>query len=133
MDYEKLLERAKEKSSKSGKGSRFEPPEPEVMKEGNKTILKNLSQIGDKLRRSKEHLMKFFRKELAVPGEIDGSRAIFQGTFSQRQIEDKLDQYIEEFVLCPACDKADTELVKEERITKIKCEACGTKQAVRKI
>lgn len=133
MDYEELLARGKEKSSKAGEDERFEMPEPEVLEEGNKTILKNFSKVADTLRRPGEHLLKFLRKELGVPGERDDSRAVFQGNFSERQIMEKIEEYVEEFVLCPACRKADTELVEEERILKIKCEACGTKQAVRKI
>lgn len=132
-NYQELLDRAKEKSSGAGEGSRFEPPEPEILEQGNKTILKNFSKIADKLRRSEEHLLKFLRKELGVPGELDGSRAVFQGTFTERQVKEKIDQYVDEFVLCPACGKSDTKLIKEESISKIKCEACGTKQAVRKI
>lgn len=133
MSYEELLDRAKEKSSEAGDESRFEPPEPEVMKEGNKTIIKNFSKIADKLRRSEDHIMKFLRKELGVPGELDGNRAVFQGKFQESKVARKLDSYIEEFVLCPACEKADTELIEEDRIKKISCEACGTKQAVRQL
>lgn len=131
MNYEELLDRASEKSSSSTDSERFEPPEPEVTKQGNETTIKNFSSITDTLRRPEEHLLKFLSKELAAPGDIDGSRAVFQGQFSERQVEEKMDKYMDEFVLCPACNKVDTKLVEEERITKIKCEACGTKQAVK--
>ncbi|MFB6217134.1 MAG: translation initiation factor IF-2 subunit beta [Candidatus Aenigmatarchaeota archaeon] len=133
MNYEELLGRASDKSSSSQDSERFEPPEPEVTQEGNKTIIKNFSEVVDTLRRPKDHFLKFLSKELAAPGDLDGSRAVFQGKFSKRQVEEKLDSYMDEFVLCPACNKVDTELVEEERITKIKCEACGTKQAVKEL
>lgn len=133
MDYESLLGRAKEKSSRSKDESRFQIPDPEIRKEGNKTIVENFSKITDKIRRKQGHVMKFLRRQLGVPGEVEGSRAVFNGAFTEKQVRNKINEYVDEFVLCPACQKADTELVKEERITKIKCEACGTKQAVRKI
>lgn len=133
MEYEKLLDRAKEKSSSSTESSRFELPEPEVMQEGKKTIVKNFSKMTDALRRPEGHLLKFLSKELATPGEVDGSRAVFQGNFSERQVSEKVEEYMDGFVLCPACGKVDTELVEEERITKIKCEACGTRQAAKKL
>jgi len=34
-------------------------------------------------------------------------------------------------VLCPECKKPDTQLKKEDRITTIKCSACGAKHPVR--
>ena len=131
MDYEKLYERAKEKISESVDQERFEVPEPEVMNEGDKTIVKNFSKIKDKLRRSEQHMMNFLRRELGVPGKVEGSRAVFQGRITERKVSEKISQYVDEFVICPACGKVDTELVEEDRIKKIKCEACGAKQAVR--
>lgn len=131
MDYDKLYGRAEERISESANESRFKVPDPEIMQEGEKTILKNFGKIAGKLRRKEEHVMNFLRRELGVPGRVDGSRAVFQGNITERKVSEKINQYAEEFVLCPACGKADTELVEEDRIKKIKCEACGTKQAVR--
>ncbi|MFP4115770.1 MAG: translation initiation factor IF-2 subunit beta [Candidatus Aenigmatarchaeota archaeon] len=133
MNYDDLFERSKEKISESVDKSRFEIPQPKTMDQGEKTILKNFSKIADRFRRSEDHLLKFLRKELGVPGEVEDSRAVFQGNITERKIEEKLRQYVDGFVLCPACGKADTELVEEERIRKIKCEACGAKQAVKQL
>ncbi len=131
MDYDELYGRAEEKISESVDGDRFEIPDPETMQEGEKTIIKNFSKISGKLRRSEKHMMNFLRRELGVPGELDDSRAVFQGRLTDRKISEKIDQYVESFVLCPACSKADTKLVEEDKIKKMKCEACGTKQAVK--
>ncbi|MFP4232788.1 MAG: translation initiation factor IF-2 subunit beta [Candidatus Aenigmatarchaeota archaeon] len=131
MDYDELYDRAEEKISETVDEERFEVPEPETMQEGEKTIIKNFSKIADKLRRPEEHMMNFLRRELGVPGSVDGSRAVFQGRITERKVSEKVNQYVDEFVICPACDKVDTKLVEEERIKKIKCEACGAKQAVR--
>ncbi|MFP4045559.1 MAG: translation initiation factor IF-2 subunit beta [Candidatus Aenigmatarchaeota archaeon] len=133
MEYDELLKRAKEKSSGKAESSRFEVPEPELMHEGNKTIIKNFSKIADAIRRPEDHIVKFFSRELAVPGEAEDRRAVFNGRFSEKQVNEKLEKYMEEFVFCPACDKVDTKLIQEQRIYKIKCEACGTKQAVRQL
>ena len=46
-------------------------------------------------------------------------------------INTKIQQYAEEFVICPTCKKPDTILKKEERITTIKCMACGAKHPVK--
>ena len=131
MDYDKLYKRAEERISESVDESRFKVPDPDTMKQGEKTVVKNFSKILDSLRRPSEHLMDFLRRELGVPGKVDGSRAVFQGNITERKLSRKINQYVDEFVVCPACGKADTELVEEDKIKKIKCEACGAKQAVR--
>ncbi len=131
MDYDELYKRAEERISESADESRFKVPDPDTMKQGEKTIVKNFSKILDSLRRPSEHLMDFLRRELGVPGKVDGSRAVFQGNITERKLSRKINQYVDEFVVCPACGKADTELVEEDKIKKIKCEACGAKQAVR--
>lgn len=133
MDYDSLLERAKEKSSGEAESSRFEMPEAEIMHEGNKTIIKNFSKVADTIRRPEDHIVKFLSRELAVSGEVEDRRAVFNSRFSEKQVNEKMEKYMEEFVFCPACDKVDTKLVKEQRIYKIKCQACGTKQAVRQL
>ncbi len=131
MDYDELYSRAKERISESVDGKRFEVPDPDIMKQGEKTIIKNFSKISDKLRRDGEHMMNFLRRELGVPGRLDGSRAEFQGDMTERKITEKINQYVDGYVICSACGKADTDLVEEDRILKMKCDACGTKQAVK--
>lgn len=133
MDYDEMLGRGMEMSSETVDDKRFEIPEVDIITQGNKTILKNFSKISDKLRRDRDHMMKFLTKELAVSGDQKKMRAVFHGKFTETQIEDKLKKYVESFVFCPACGKSDTELVKEQRVTKIKCEACGTKQVIEKL
>lgn len=133
MNYDDMLERGKEMSSETVDDSRFEVPSANIITEGNKTILKNFSNISDKLRRDRDHMMKFLTKELAVSGDQENSRAVFQGKFTKDQVEEKIEDYVNSFVLCPACGKSDTKLVVEERVTKIKCEACGTKQVIEQL
>ena len=134
MDYEELLKKAMEKIPKRVEAEeRFEVPKVESMIQGNQTIIKNFGEILEKLRREPKHLMKFLTKELAAPGSTDGTRAIFQGKFSQRIIQGKLENYVKEYVLCKVCGKPDTKLIKEDRIEMMKCEACGARSAVRRI
>ncbi|RLJ03080.1 MAG: translation initiation factor IF-2 subunit beta [Candidatus Aenigmatarchaeota archaeon] len=134
MEYQEMLKRAMEKINKERfDRSRFEVPEPDVTFQGNRTILVNFGDIAKALRRSESHFMKFLLRELAVPGNRDGKRAIFLGRFNKNYIKSKVEKYMESYVLCPVCGKPDTNLVEEEGIVKIKCEACGTKVAARRI
>lgn len=134
MGYEELLKRAKEKLPKGIlEKSRFEPPEPVSFTQGNKTILTNFSHIANYLNREQANFLKFLLRELATSGNIEGPKAVFVGRFSNKQISEKIRKYINEFVVCPECKKPDTKLLREDRISFLKCMACGAKRPVRTI
>ena len=134
MNYEELLNKAYEKLPKIEKYSdRFEIPAVETAIQGNQTIIKNFSQVCETLRRDPKHLLKFLTKELATPANFDGSRAILQTKIPQNLIQKKLETYIKEYVLCKECNRPDTKLTKEDRITFLKCEACGAKTSAKSI
>jgi len=99
--------------------------------EGTKTIIANFGQIVSVLRRNQDHIIKFLFKELATPGTVDGERLILNRKLGSKAINEKIEAYALEFVICKECKKPDTELVKEDRITSIHCLACGAKHPVR--
>ncbi len=131
--YEKMLEEAYAKIKTPGKDKRFEIPEAESFIQGNLTVIKNFSHIADYLRRDVKHMLKYFTRELAAPGSLEGGKAIFQTRVSQKTIQQKLEDYINEFVLCKECKRPDTKLIKEGRIVVMKCEACGAKCPVKQL
>lgn len=132
MDYEELLNDAYKKIKPiSGSGERFEIPKIVGHFEGKKTIMTNFLQIADYLRRKPEHFLKFMLKELAVSGQIEGDRLVLNMKVPSEKINQKIEQYAKEFVICKNCGKPDTELVKEDRIAFVKCLACGAKHSVR--
>ena len=131
-NYEELLEQAYEKVKQVDSSSgRFEIPKVEGRFEGRKTILTNFSQIASHLRRKPEHLQKFLLKELAASGQQEDDRLVLNMKVSGAKIIQKIEQYVKEFVLCKECGKPDTELTKEDRLTFIRCLACGAKHSVR--
>ena len=134
VTYEKLLEEAYDKVKQSDStGERFEIPKIEGHFEGKKTILSNFFQIASHLRRTPEHFQKFILKELAAAGQREGDRLVLNMTVPSAKINQKIEQYVNEFVLCKECKKPDTELTREpqNRITFINCLACGAKHSVR--
>jgi len=131
MEYEKLLEKAYKEVKNVSAGGRFEIPKVTGHVEGTKTIVTNFSQICDVLRRDKEHVTKFLYKELATSGVIDGERLILNRKLTSARINEKIEAYANEFVICAECKKPDTELVKENRMMFIRCLACGAKKTVR--
>jgi len=132
MDYEELLNEAYGKVKKSeSSGERFEIPKIEGHFEGKKTILTNFFQIASHLRRNPEHFQKFILKEVAASGQKEGDRLVLNMTVPSAKINQKIEQYVKEFVLCEQCGKPDTELTKEDRLSFVKCMACGAKHSVR--
>ena len=129
--YEQLLNEA-HKHVKTVKGiERFEIPKVEGHIEGKKTILTNFFQIALYLRRNPEHFQKFLLKELATSGQKEGDRLILNNKIPSVKINQKIEQYAKEFVVCRECEKPDTQLIREDRINFIYCLACGAKHSVR--
>ncbi len=131
-NYEDMLKDAyKNVKQVEGAGERFETPKIEGRYQGKKTILTNFFSIAQQLRRDPKHLEKFLLKELAASGTINGERLILNMKVSRSKIDKKIEEYTREFVLCKECGKPDTEIKKEDRLTFLKCLACGAKHTIR--
>ena len=131
-DYESLLKEAYDhvKVVKTG-GERFEIPKVEGQVSGKNTIITNITQIASYLRRPIEHLTKFLQKELAIPGKLEGDRLILSTKLNSSKVNEKVQQYAKEFVICPECHKPDTEIKAEKGIKFKHCLACGAKSPIR--
>ncbi|HDN95643.1 MAG: translation initiation factor IF-2 subunit beta [Thermoplasmata archaeon] len=125
-DYQKLLTRALDALPKDiVVKDRFQMPKGIIFYEGNTTILKNIAEIADIVNRDVEHLFKYLLKELGTAGEIDGERAVFQGKIPENRVQERIERYVNRFVLCRECGRPDTKLIKKNRTLMLKCEACG--------
>jgi len=131
-DYEKLLDDAYSNvKAVKDSGERFEIPKIEGHFEGKRTVLSNFFQIASHIRRKPEHFLKYMLKELAAAGTRDGDRLILNIKVPSAKINQKIEDYVNEFVLCKECKKPDTELIKQDRLNFIHCLACGAKHPVR--
>lgn len=134
QNYKDLLKRAREQlPEKIFEKSRFEPPKPDAVIEGNRTFIKNWHQIATALHRDENHILKFLTKELATSANIEGQRAVFSGKHFRGTMIDLFNRYIREYVICPECEKPDTVLIKEDRINFLVCEACGARTSVKSV
>jgi translation initiation factor 2 subunit 2 len=132
--YEKLLDQAFEKLPKKSEGSdRFQMPRANVQPAGARTIIINFIDIASVFRREPDHLQKFILKELATSGELQGGRLVVQGKFRPEVVDKKLELYAKEYVLCPDCNRPDTKFIKDDRLLFLKCEACGSRHAIKKV
>ncbi len=131
-DYDKLLGRAQEDLPEEiSSHERFTVPDVDALIEGNTTIVKNFEDIADKINREPQKLLKFLLRELGTAGEMEENRVVFKGKINPNEIEEKLEDYIEKYVLCSECGRPDTHLVKEDRVTLIKCDACGAHRPIK--
>ena len=133
LDYEKLLERAREGlEDVMQSAERFSPPTPEILHEGSKkTIIRNFSEIVDALRRDENHLYKFLLQELGTAGSVNNRRLVLQGRVPERKINERIKSYIDTFVVCQECNRPDTSFLRVGRTLNLHCEACGAKRPIR--
>ena len=132
FDYAKLLKEGKAKLPEVKKTTeRFEIPKVTGHIQGNKTVISNFTQICATLRRENAQIIKYLQRELATPASLDGQRLVLGRKISSAIINDKISKYAKEFVLCKECGKPDTKIIKEERISSLKCMACGAKHPIR--
>lgn len=131
-NYVQWLDRLYAKVPKTvAAGSRFEVPDPICNATGNRIFIQNFKQICEIVGREQQHLLRYLSRELATAGSIEGDQAAFQGKFNSALIKRIVEDYVQEFVICPVCRSPDTELVREERFRFLVCEACGARSSVR--
>lgn len=131
-NYEELLKKAIEKLPNQMSGSeRFEVPNAEVFLQGNRTIIKNFSEICSKLRRDQDKLLKYLSRALAAPANLVSGLAVFQARIPARIIQSKLNAYVKNFVICPVCKRPDTDLIRQGKVWILRCQACGAKNTVK--
>ena len=109
--------------------NRFEIPKVKGRIEGNKTVISNFFQIANTIGRKPQHLLKYVLKELATPGSLKNQTVVFGSKIPASKINEKIKNYVEEFVFCKECDSPDTKMVKEGDIYYIKCQACGARHS----
>lgn len=130
VEYESLLERAKRSIRFVGSARTYELPELEIVSDARHTVIKNFSQYCSALNRDPKHVAKFLFKELAIPGDLEGNKLVLFQKFSESRIRTVLEDYFKTYVVCRECNSKDTVLMKQGRITMLKCEACGATRSV---
>ena len=132
FDYESLLDRARSLIPKDiSERARWTMPEPEILLEGNQTILRNFSSIVDSMDRDPNHVYQFLINELGTSGTQENTRILLKGRVPPKRIKEKIVAYVKNYILCGQCRAPDTRFIKEDRTTLLKCQACGATRPVR--
>ena len=126
MTYEDMLSDARDEIPEPEEAhDRFQVPDVSGRIEGGRTIIENFHDISDTLRRDPSHLLKFLNRELATRGNVEGKTAELERRLRPNQLNEKIKDYKERFVVCPHCEKADTVLENDGTDYTMKCQACG--------
>lgn len=126
LDYKQLLDRLyMSLPQRTLEKQRFELPRAEAIVQGKQSIWKNFSKVAKELKRDESQLYKFIVKEISTSSTIKNGTLILNGVFNAYKLNQLLDKYIKNFVLCSACHKPDTEITTQEGVKIMKCSACG--------
>lgn len=131
-NYDELLDRASGIFSKSTQSeARLKIPEPDIIREGKSTIVRNFEDIADMINRDPKHISKFLMKEFGIGVTITGRRLIINRKVTYEQISSKIAQYLDSYVNCYECGSPDTEFQKVGRTNLLSCKACGAQHPIR--
>jgi translation initiation factor 5 len=99
---------------------------------GIKTVLPNLSDVAQALKRDSAEVNKFFGTELGAQTTYssESDRAVVNGAHTDATLQGLMHKYIELFVLCPNCRLPETEYKIKSGAVYHKCMACGAKEMV---
>jgi len=130
MNYEDLLKKAR-KNLPARTEIRFEIPVASVQLGKKQTVIRNFVDIAKALRREPAEIAKYMFKELAVPGSIRNNELVLQSKVPTMLINQRIQEYVRDLVICKECGKPDTALQKVDNYTFVKCEACGAKRTAK--
>ncbi len=129
--YEALLDRAYSLLKHDTKSTeRFVVPQAEIMYDGRNTVVRNLKEISERLRREPGHILGYLAKELGCPVVMDGPRGVLKSKLSGEQVNSRIQDYTNKFVMCLECHRPDTHMEKAGRVTMLICESCGAQRPV---
>lgn len=125
MNYNEKLNKAYgEVDEIEEKSERFQVPTPKITEDGSDTIYSNVITTAQSINRSKSELITFLKEELATNATLEARKLKLSGEFSDKDIKDAVDRFVEMYVLCSECESPDTKYDDSGKES-IKCTACG--------
>lgn len=98
---------------------------------GVKTVMVNLTEVAAALKRSTAQVTKYFGCEMGAMSKYEPKteKALVNGAFETKVLQEALTGYIEKFVLCPGCGNPETNQEirgkKKSATLFLDCKACG--------
>lgn len=101
-------------------------------KSGGRTIVVNLDDISNSLRRKSNYILKYLGYELATQVKSDKGKYILNGKHDLTRIQDIIYDFIDAYVICPCCENPETFYINEGTLG-MECLACGKKSKVKDV
>jgi len=111
---------------------RYKMPIMTIKVEGNKILLSNLEKIGKALHRDTDELHNYFGFTLSTTKKKVDNNYYIQGKVELSELQKKLYEYIEYFVLCDKCKLPETLYKVDDKNSELKknCAACGSTSSI---
>ncbi|KAI4292032.1 translation initiation factor 5 [Pancytospora philotis] len=103
---------------------RYKMPALQTADESGRTLLANLDQIARALCRDPEHILKYIGTSLGCSQIKSTGGYALNGRFEQRRLQALIYDFIDIFVLCPACGNPETCFVLRDGLQRV-CNSCG--------
>lgn len=111
--------------------TRLKLVKPVVNKMNKKTFFENFVTTCQSINRNVIDVQRFFEAELATSTSVSGdNKLVIQGMFKPKDVCTILINFIQSHVICKECKSHQTELIKEKRISYIKCNVCMSQKAI---
>lgn len=105
-------------------------PNLKIVYSGKSTIISNYTSVIGQLKRDSSHFTKFISSKLGVKTRRKDSTLTIHKRLSKPKLEEVVEQYVESYIICPACGKPDTALDTSKEDDVLDCVACGTSTIV---
>lgn len=94
---------------------------------GIKTVILNAGTIARAIYRTPAALTQWFGYAIAVQAKYvaDHDHIILNGEHDAKKLQTSLYEFIEYFVLCPACTNPETTMVVQDKVLRLQCSPCG--------
>jgi translation initiation factor 5 len=93
--------------------------------ERTKTVISNLFQIANDLKRDPHIMINFIKSKVSSAMKIQGTDVVISNAMNHKKIQEALYEFIEYFVLCPRCRFPESNLEIAEKNINHNCNACG--------
>ena len=101
FEYDALLDRARDRiPTDISERNRWTMPNPEILVEGNQTIIRNFSAIVDAMDRDANHVYQYLINELGTSGTREQVRVMLKGRVPPKRIKEKIVGYVKTYILC---------------------------------
>jgi len=125
-DY--LIDRIVGKLSQSKTRFVIRPPKSE--RKNKKTYVTNFTECCKSANRDAEFVKTFYENTLGVSSSISGDGTlIINKMYNEKEVIDVFATFLKEYVICSQCGSGNTEMIRDNRLPFLMCNACKSKKS----